>query len=539
MSITASEQLPLLAAAPNGIKMLRELILELAVRGKLVAQDPGDEPASELLKRIAAEKKLFEAEGKIKRSKAGESISEDEKEYELPTGWVWARIAAIGHDWGQMIPRRRFTYIDVGSVDNSVGQIREPQVLAAGEAPSRARKLVLPGTVVYSTVRPYLLNVAVVEQMYDPEPIASTAFAVVHPHCEMPSRYFFWYLRSPTFIRYVESVQTGIAYPAINDRQFFSGLIPVPPLAEQHRIVAKVDELMALCDRLEAQQADAENAHAQLVATLLDSLTRASDSDDFAASWQRLSAHFDTLFTTESSIDALNQTLLQLAVMGKLVPQDPKDEPVSELVKGICEDSLPIVDTEKPFALPEKWSWFRFDELLDFQGGGQPSKSFFSAVPHPGYVQLIQIRDLGECPQPVYIRREQAAKFCTTSDIMVGRYGASVGKIFWGRDGAYNVALVKMVDKHEMFDRSFLYCLLKSPSGQSLFLGISRSAQDGFNKTDVGNKLVPLCPLAEQRRIVAKVDQLMALCDQLKLRLRQARQFNEELAAVLVQRAVA
>src|SRR3546814_9188873 len=97
----------------------------------------------------------------------------------------------------------------------------------------------------------------------------------------------------------------------------------IPPLAEQHRIVAKVDELMELCVRLEAQQADAESAHAQLVATLLDSLTKASDSDDFAASRQRLSAHFHTLFTTESSIDALKESLLQLAVMGKLAPQDP------------------------------------------------------------------------------------------------------------------------------------------------------------------------------------------------------------------------
>src|SRR5690606_10004405 len=121
----------------------------------------------------------------------------------------------------------------------------------------------------------------------------------------------------------------------------------IPPLAEQHRIVAKVDELMALCDRLEAQQADADSAHAQLVQALLDSLTQASDAADFAQSWQRLAEHFHTLFTTESSIDALKQALLQLAVMGKLVAQDPSDEPASELLSRIAEEKARLVTEGK------------------------------------------------------------------------------------------------------------------------------------------------------------------------------------------------
>ena len=142
--------------------------------------------------------------------------------------------------------------------------------------------------------------------------------------------------------------------------------IPLPPLAEQHRIVAKVDELMALCDRLEAEQSDAAAAHAKLVATLLGTLTQSTDAADLAANWQRLAEHFDTLFTTESSLDALKQTILQLAVMGKLVPQDPNDEPASELLKRIAKErarleaegrskleAVPAVgDDEQPFALP-------------------------------------------------------------------------------------------------------------------------------------------------------------------------------------------
>ena len=119
---------------------------------------------------------------------------------------------------------------------------------------------------------------------------------------------------------------------------------PLPPLAEQHRIVAKVDELMALCDRLEVEQADAANAHTTLVHTLLGTLARSRDAPELAATWQRLSQSFDTLFSTEASLEALKKTILQLAVMGKLVPQDPNDEPASELLKRIAKERARVED---------------------------------------------------------------------------------------------------------------------------------------------------------------------------------------------------
>ena len=143
----------------------------------------------------------------------------------------------------------------------------------------------------------------------------------------------------------------GIAYPAINDGQFFSGLIPLPPIKVQHRIVAKVDELMALCDQLETHHSNVAEAHEKLVSHLFGTLTQSQSAEDFSANWQRIAAHFDTLFTTEASIDALKQTLLQLAVMGKLVPQDANDEPASELLKRIQAKKAKLVaqgTTKKP-----------------------------------------------------------------------------------------------------------------------------------------------------------------------------------------------
>ncbi len=183
-----------------GIKKLRELILELAVRGKLVPQDPNDEPASELLKRIATEKAELVKQGKIKKQKPLLEISEDEKPFELPKGWEWTRINEIGHDWGQKTPDTNFTYIDVSSINKECGIIEDPFVISAKDAPSRARKVVQKGTVIYSTVRPYLLNIAIVENEIYPEPIASTAFAIIHPYTAISANFIYYYLRSPVFI---------------------------------------------------------------------------------------------------------------------------------------------------------------------------------------------------------------------------------------------------------------------------------------------------------------------------------------------------
>ena len=164
------------------------------------------------------------------------------------------------YDFGQKTPDRRFTYIDVGSINSKAGAVcQDVRVLEAHEAPSRARKIVQEGTVIYSTVRPYLLNIAIIEDEYENQAIASTAFAILHPFAGISNRFIYYYLRSPAFIEYVERTMKGVAYPAINDGDFFQGVTPLPPNAEQHRIVAKIDELMALCDTLE-QQIDAATA---------------------------------------------------------------------------------------------------------------------------------------------------------------------------------------------------------------------------------------------------------------------------------------
>jgi type I restriction enzyme, S subunit len=259
-----SKHFDTLLTTEHSVDKLKETILQLAVMGKLVPQDPNDEPASVLLEKIADEKEQLIKDGKIKRKRRPTLDDNLAVPFKLPIGWALSNLSDIGHDWGQKKPDKKFTYIDVGSINKELGVIEEQNVLDKDEAPSRARKIVKYGTVIYSTVRPYLLNIAVVDRDFTPEPIASTAFAIIHPFKGMEPSYIYSYLRSPIFVSYVESCQTGIAYPAINDKQFFSGIIAVPPLAEQHRIVAKVDELMALCDDLKQSLNDAQTTQMQL-----------------------------------------------------------------------------------------------------------------------------------------------------------------------------------------------------------------------------------------------------------------------------------
>ena len=513
------------AASVYGIRKLRELILELAVRGKLVPQDANDEPASELLKRIQLEKNKLIAEGKIKKErnpvaphfeKGGlGGISEDEKPFGLPHGWEWVRIGRIGHDWGQKTPDSDFTYIEVSAIDSQRGAVSSPELVTPENAPSRARKVVKQGTVIYSTIRPYLLNIAVIEEDFLPEPIASTAFAIVHPFCSMPPRYFLCFFRSPVFVRYVESVQMGIAYPAINDGQFFSGLISLPPIEEQHRIVAKVDELMALCDQLETQHNNAAEAHEKLVSHLLGTLTQSQSAEDFSANWQRIAAHFDILFTTEASIDALKQTLLQLAVMGKLTVKTDNWNVAS--LNDVCES---IVDC--PHSTPK----FQLSGMVCID-----TTCFKQGVLQRDRLRYVSEGSFHERNKRLYPR---------SGDIVFAREG-SIGEsviIPDGIDACLGQRVMLLRPSHTMLSR-YLRMAISSPGFLEKILHHHKGVgAKHINVKDVRSATIPLPPLDEQHRIVAKVDELMALSDQLKTRITSANQLQQKLADVLVEQVV-
>ena len=340
------------------------------------------------------------------------------------------------------------------------------------------------------------------------------------------------------------------------------GDVPVPllPISAQR----KVDELMALCDRLEAQQADAESAHAQLVQALLYRLTQASDATDFATNWQRLAEHFHMLFTTEPSIDALKRTLLQLAVMGKLVPQDASDEPASQLLMRIAEEKArlvaegklkkqkpkpldEIVDEERPFVLPRAWAWVKPEEFsLKITDG----EHFKPDTEKTGvyFLSAKDIRDDGvSLENPLFISEETAKKALQRcdpqyGDLLIVSRGATVGRMCKVniRERFCLLGSVILIKPSEHVLSDFLSITLKSPDSFRQLVNASGStAQPAIYLRDLKKIALPLPPLSEQHRIVARVDQLMALCDQLKTRLTQASQLNEQLASALVERSLA
>jgi len=529
-----------------GIKKLRELILDLAIRGKLVPQDENDIPAGSLLSQLSKQQSAMYAQGQIKKPKPVAEISDAEKPFDLPPGWVWCRISQVGHDWGQKIPDSEFTYIDVGSINKKLGLVSEPTIVEASKAPSRARKLVQQGTVIYSTVRPYLLNIAVVTENFEPEPIASTAFAIVHPFEGVSGSYLYRYLRSPTFVSYVEGCQTGIAYPAINDKQFFSGLVPLPPAAEQHRIVAKVDELMALCDALERQTEGSLKAHKTLVETCLATLTSSQSPEELTQNWSRIEAHFDTLFTTEESVEALRRCVWSLAVSGVLVSSvvdsstvgsNSRNDAGPEIVIRKTRKLLPpLSEADTPYGIPDGWVWRRVCELFQVSSGTSfPAKEELDE----GEYAYIKVADMNLPENQTEI--ETSSRFIDPDVKQKKKLIPSNSIVFPKRGGAIATNKKRLV-RREIFADLNIMALTVPPEMSVDYVMIWLKGIDlaqlntgtsvpQINHQDIDPLPFPLPPRSEQDEIVAKVRSLEDLCDLLKRKLSLQNQLSIDLAS--------
>ena len=550
------------ASSVYGIKKLRELILELAVRGKLVPQDESDEPASELLKRIAAEKAKLLAEGKIKKSKPLAEITDDEKPFNAPTNWEWVRLGVIG-DWGAgatplrsissyyggEIPWFKSGELSADFIDTSEETITD---LALKECSLRLNK---PGDVLLAMYGATIGKSAILK-------IAATtnqAVCACTPNTGIWNEYLLVLLKAmkSNFV----GQGAGGAQPNISREKIIATITSLPPTKEQHRIVAKVDELMALCDQLENQHNNAAEAHEKLVTHLLGTLTQPQNAEDFNTQWQRISEHFDTLFTTEASIDVLKKILLQLAVMGKLVPQDPNDEPASELLKRIQAEKAkliaegkikkdiplaPITEEEKRFDIPQNWEWVKPEEFSIKITDGE----HFRPPTEENGVYFLSAKDVREegvsLDDPLFISEETAKKAlqrCNPEygDLLIVSRGATVGRMCKVNihEKFCLLGSVILVKPTALVLSDYLSISLKSPSSFSLLINASGStAQPAIYLKDLKEITLSLPPIEEQHRIVAKVDELMAICDQLKSSLTEANQLQQKLADVVIEQAV-
>lgn len=551
-----------------GIKKLRELILELAVRGKLVPQDPNDEPASELLKRIAAEKAELVKQGKIKKQKPLPEISEEEKPFELPEGWEWARINDIASFTnGYAFKSSEFQNSGVGIV--KIGDIDSSGFIStAGMSYVSEKKInvlpeemrVNPGDMVIAmsgattgklgfnkTKSTFLLNQRVgkiVTYSVDKE-------------------FIYHYLS--TRIEENLSISLGSAIPNISTAQINNIIIPIPPSDEQVKIIARVKLLISLCDQLEQQSLTSLDAHQQLVETLLGTLTDSQNAEELAENWARISEHFDTLFTTEASVDALKQTILQLAVMGKLVPQDPNDEPASELLKRIAQEKAqlvkegkikkqkplpPISDEEKPFELPEGWEWCKFGLTSEFingdRGSNYPNKNEYVSQGIPwintGHIEkngTLTVTEMNFITEGKF--NELRSGKIQKGDLVYCLRGATFGKtafVIPYETGA--IASSLMIIRPFITEMGgYIYNYLTSPFGRSqIYRFDNGSAQPDLSANSVMLYSFPCPPLTEQYRIFSQVGLLHELCDKLKTRIKTAQQTQLHLADALTDAAI-
>ena len=288
-------------------------------------------------------------------------------------------------------------------------------------------------------------------------------------------KYLFYFLLShkKNFVM----IGGGGAQPNISKEKIVETFIPLPPLKEQERIVQEVDRLFALIDQLEEDK------------TALQQL-----------------------------VTQLKSKILSLAIRGQLVPQDANDTPAEELLKQINPAYKSSGNLHyQPFEIPKSWVWVEHQIILGISGGAQPSKSYFSEEKSPNYVRLYQIRDYGDKPMPVYIPKELANKLTQKGDILLARYGGSLGKVFIAEEGAYNVAMAKIVFKFEgLIDKDFAYYYYLSEIYQDKLKSISRTAQAGFNSTDLSDMLFVLPPYNEQKRIAKRITELFNIIDEIQ-----------------------
>jgi len=244
----------------------------------------------------------------------------------------------------------------------------------------------------------------------------------------------------------------------------------------------------------------------------------------------------------------LKNSILQLAIQGKLVEQRPEEGTAEELYQQLKinkpKDFKSIKNDDLPFEIPNSWMWIRHNELFEIVGGSQPPKSHFRNENKEGYIRLYQIRDYGENPVPIYVPQKEVTKFTVKGDILLARYGASVGKVFWAEDGAYNVAMARVTPLFdgEIIFSKFMYYYYLAPLYQFLVKNNSRSAQAGFNKEDLDSLLLPLPPLPEQKRIVAKIENLLPYIDRYEQAWSKLEDFNkrfpDEMQSSILQTAI-
>jgi type I restriction enzyme S subunit len=550
-------QFDLLAGAPGGVARLRELILSLAVRGKLTAQHPTDEPAHVLLQRIQDAKALHVPRGG--RRAAGTAMEVNESDLEvldsLPPGWVWSSLSSIG----LISPRNEAedaaiaSFVPMSAIPVAFTDAHETESRPWLDIKSGFTHFA-EGDVGVAKITPCFENgkSTVFKDLCNGIGAGTTELYVVRPLCGVTPRYVLLFLKSPGFLKGGEAVMTGTAGQKRLPRAFFEDCpFPLPPLAEQARIVARVDELMQLCDALEAKGRLEAQQHARLLETLLVTLTDSTTPEELAANWQRVAEHFDLLLDRPEAVDVLEQTVLQLAVRGLLVPQDRNDIPPARLIStGPGRSPVPPHSTIPPDQsesnvetglLPSGWELVQLHQVADTRLGKMLDKSKNRGLPRP-YLRNTNVQwgrfDLGDV-KTMNLEESELQEFrLAVGDLLICEGGEPGRCAIWRDDERemYFQKALHRVRPHAGVSAEYIAIALESDA-------ISGALDEYFTgatiKHFVGQALqrytFALPPAAEQARIVARVTELRRLCAELRHCLAASQATQSRLAGALVE----
>lgn len=539
-----------------GVKKLRQLIMDLAVQGKLVSMDLDDSEADKFINEIHEHKKLIANQNKKVKIVTSKKINDKDLPFSIPSHWSWARFGdiTINRD-AERVPlsttvretkKGQYNYYGAsGVIDHVDNYLFDKTLLLIGEDGANLLSRTTP-IAFFATGKYWVNNHA----------------HVIDGISENFLNYIKLFINAIDLSPYV----TGTAQPKMNQAKMNDILVALPPPEEQQRIVKKVDELMQLCDQLEQQQTLSSDAHATLVDTLLKALTESSDADEFQSNWQRIVANFDLLFTTEYSIEQLKQTVLQLAVMGKLVKQDPSDEPASDLLKKIADEKtklikegkikkskpLPeITEDEKPFELPSGWEWEKLGNISLINSGNAFSSQDFTE--EDGLHRVIKITNIGVgefIESSDYLNIELNKKIeafqVFQDDLLLAltRPYISTGLKICKCPQSYDKSLlnqrVSMIRPFEIDMNEYIYLFMRSDFVLNLYKKrfSDSGLQPNLKMEDVTNLVIPLPPLIEQKYIIEKVSQLFSIIEQLQVLQSKLQKTKLHLADALVANAV-
>ena len=547
---------------------MRGFILDLAVRGKLVEQDPNDGPASVLMKTIDVARRQFSTAGEFS-SQGFEILNEPDVPFEIPPNWIWVQLGDVCSKTGSgSTPRGgKSVYIEEGvpflrsqNVHNSGLQISDVAFISHETHGKMSGTAVRAGDILLNITGGSIGRCCIVPSEFG-EANVSQHVAIIRVAVNGIQHYLHQAILSPYFQSFVIGEQTGAGRGGLPKNRMDRIPVALPPLAEQHRIVAKVDELMALCDRLEVAQAERESRRSQLIAASLDQLNQpagAGAAEKFREHAQFYLSHLPRLTTRPEHVKQLRQTILNLAVRGQLVPQDPTDEPASELLRKVAaqkrqagplktgrdwvgEIAAAVIGS---FVAPEGWVWTRIASTVERVTVGYvgPMKDQYveGGVPflRSQNVRANRFREDGLISISRKFHQTIAKSALAPGDVVVVRSG-NVGTscVIPPSLPEANCSDLVVVKKPTAVLPFYLCFYLNSLAAAHIEAGTVGVALTHFNTKSVATMPLLLPPLAEQHRIVAKVDELMALCDRLEEQLTAAQTESRRLLEAVLHEA--